>query len=470
MKTTKYIIGSLLILLFTHCGEADIQGDIMIQNVHIVDVEQSEIIPGQTISIVDDEIVSITPFSESQQTEGQIVINGRDKYVIPGLWDMHTHVFSTNSDSTSHRMDLSNKLMIANGVTGFREMGYATEEAAQLFREGLRKDDYLPQRFIYANLVLDGDPPVYDQPQIVKALKTGEQAEAAIDSILTYTKADFIKIYSVLSPEVFHAIAAYCNKHQIDFAGHFPVHVPLSEIAESGIKSLEHGYELVPAFSDQADAALEDQRLSPPEYRQMFDDHDDATAEAFFNKLRENDVWITPTLTINKGLARFSASDSLVLSDERRKYVDWKSWEGPPPAAHPFYEERFTLIEERIQPAHQAGVGILAGTDAGFSNPLVYDGFSLHEELQLLVEAGMPPFEVLKTATLNPAKYMNATDSLGTVEEGKKADLVLLHQNPFEDIRNTQEILGVISSGEYFDRTQLDELLNEVESYYSDEL
>jgi len=327
----------------------------------------------------------------------------------------------------------------------------------------------MPQKFIYANLALDGDPPVYNNPKVVKPLNTAAQAEAAVDSIMTHTQADFIKIYSVLSPEVFNAIASYCNEHNIDFAGHFPVHVSLSSLAQSGIKSLEHGYELIPAYSDEADAALEDNRLSPPEYRQMFKDQDEASAEAFFNKLRENEVWITPTLTINKGLAQFSSSDSLVVSDERKKYVDWKKWEGPPPVAHPFYEERFSLIEERIQPAHETGVGILAGTDAGFSNPFVYDGFSLHEELHMLVKAGLPTSEALKTATLNPAKYMDATDSLGTVDENKAADLLLLHQNPLENIRNTQKIFGVISGGEYFDRSRLDGFLAEVESFYSDE-
>lgn len=463
MKPLSILLLGITFTLVFNCQKR-IEGNLKIENIHIVDVRDGDIIESQDVFIEGDRIVSITDHQD-HQFEGEVV-NGSDKYLIPGLWDMHTHVFSTNIDSLAYRMDLSNKLMIANGVTGFREMGYTVEEAAETFRKEVRNGDYLPQRFIYTTQALDGDPPVWNLPDVVKAIQNPQQATAAIDSIMTHTEADFIKVYSVLSPESFEAISRYCQKHDITFAGHFPVNTPLSDIARSGIKSLEHGFELIPAYSGRSDSLANDGELTGSEFMSMFGDHHEESAEEFFNLLKENQVWITPTLTINKGLALFSSTDTSEIEDERKKYVDWRSWEGPPPDAHSYYDEVFNLIKKRVHPAHKAGVGILAGTDIGFSNPFVYDGFSLHEELNMLVDAGLSPIEALKTATLNPAIYMNATDSLGTVSKNKLADLVILNHNPLEDIGNTEDIYGVISGGKYFDKTSLNELLSEVEDFY----
>ncbi|PWN06050.1 hypothetical protein DDZ15_12790 [Rhodohalobacter mucosus] len=464
MNALSSILVGFTVIIIVSC-QTPREGNLKIENVNVVNVRQGRIIESQDVVIQGNKITSI---SEYQNTVfGGDVIDGTGKYLIPGLWDMHTHIFSTNIDSLSYRMNLSNKLMIANGVTGFREMGYTIEEAAETFREKVRNRDYLPQRFIYTTQALDGDPPVWNWPDVVKAIQNPQQATAAIDSIMSHTKADFIKVYSVLSPESYMTISAYCQKNDIDFAGHFPVNTPLSAIAQSGIKSLEHGFELIPAYSSRADSLVEDGELSGSEYRTMFGDNHEESANDFFELLRENQVWITPTLTINQGLALFSSSDTLEIEDERKKYVDWKEWQGPPPEAHSYYDEVFNLVKKRIKPAHSAGVGILAGTDIGFSNPFVYDGFSLHEELKMLVEAGLTPTEALKTATLNPAIYINATDSLGTVEENKLADLVILNQNPIEDISHTRNIYGVLSNGNYFDSVTLSNLLAEVEEFYN---
>jgi hypothetical protein len=442
-----------------------IQGDIIIKAVNVVDVVNGEILPDQTIIIKGNRIADVKAYSKSDEYKANQVIDGTSKFVIPGMWDMHTHTLYGHFDSSAYHLNLSNKLMIANGVTGFRDMGLVYEEAAEKFRKGLKSGEYLPQRFIYASFMLDGDPPMMSRRPDVFATNDPEKAIEFVDSLMANTQADFLKVYSFLTPEVFRAVSKYCAEHNIDFAGHYPAYLPLNEMVTSGIKSVEHGMELIPAYSSKADSLLEDGHLSYPEYLSMFEDQDDVIAQAFFKKMKENDVWMVPTLVITRGLIRYSSQDSVVKIDERNKYAEWEYWDGPPPSQHERFLKEASIVENRILDAHVAGVQMLGGTDASFDNPFVYDGFSLHEEMELMVQCGLSPAEALKTTTYNPANYLGATDSLGTVSKNKMADLVILAKNPLTDIKNTQSISGVISDGNYLNEADLNRLLNEVEEF-----
>ncbi len=164
------------------------------------------------------------------------------------------------------------------------------------------------------------------------------------------------------------------------------------------------------------------------------------------------------TLVVQRLVSYFDDPD--IQNDPRQRYLppgswDWEgaaNWYDPDRQLRPTYEHRFRSIPD----LHQAGVGILAGSDMD-------GGFPQHDELAIFVDAGLTPLEALRTATLNPAQYLEKTDSLGTIEEGKLADLVLLEANPLEDISNTQKIHAVVANGRYLDRQALDRLLSEVE-------
>jgi imidazolonepropionase-like amidohydrolase len=192
---------------------------------------------------------------------------------------------------------------------------------------------------------------------------------------------------------------------------------------------------------------------------------DDDRCRTLLETLARNRTWQVPTLVLNRGLAYLN--DPAFEADPRLEYMPpaWRdSWL---PENDPYLlstEEGYQLRRQHHARkleitglAAQAGVGIMAGSDT--PNAFVFPGFALHDELALLVEAGLTPLQALQAATLNPARYLEATDSLGTIEAGKVADLVLLDANPLEDISNTRRISAVVLNGRYLDRRALDELL-----------
>lgn len=193
-------------------------------------------------------------------------------------------------------------------------------------------------------------------------------------------------------------------------------------------------------------------------------------AGALAARLAANHTWVTPTLAVSRTLRTMGTKD--YASDPRRRYIYprmWASWNPqsgrrrvPTDQVLRQAEEREKKFAELLALLRQAGVGLLAGSDTGASNNYVFPGWSLHEELALLVEAGLTPLEALQTATRNAGRYLGL--ETGTVEKGKSADLVLLEANPLKDIRNTQRVHGVMARGKWLDRAALDGLLAEVEA------
>jgi hypothetical protein len=208
----------------------------------------------------------------------------------------------------------------------------------------------------------------------------------------------------------------------------------------------------------------------------MFDDFTERNAAALFSHLAGNHTWVVPTLSVLNGLSR--RGDSSSVYDKRLKYIpafvrqffgwqeDQASLGGkkPDPDSARRYLEKSLEITAQM---HQLEVPLLAGTDS----PYVYcfPGFSLHDELALLTEAGLTPLEALQTATSNPALFFGQLDSMGTIEPGKLADLVLLDQNPLEDIRNTRRIVAVVANGRLYTKSTLKRMLEEVEKRVASE-
>src|SRR5262249_18458862 len=206
---------------------------------------------------------------------------------------------------------------------------------------------------------------------------------------------------------------------------------------------------------------------------QFLSTYDPARAAKLFAQLAKNHTWQCPTLVWERGGNLIELSD--FAHDTRAKYVPaaWKdvTWKRfTDQVEHEFNTDdlatrkKFVAKDlEVVNAMHKAGIPFLAGTDTP-PGVYVFPGFSLHEELQRFVAAGFTPLEALQTATLNPAKFFGLENSLGTVEKGKLADLVLLEANPLDDIRNTQKIAGVIANGRYFSRADLDRMLERVEA------
>ena len=427
--------------------------------------------PQQTVLVKEDRIATIGPASEVDVPAGARVVDAEGGYLVPGLWDMHVHAVR------KERARYFWPLLRAYGVTGIRDMGASVEKLRQRMAQARHPRSGAP-RIHWSSPMIDGEPPVYDMAYTVTE---AAEVPAALDA-MEELGVDFLKIYDRLPREVYFALAEEARKRGVPFAGHVPNEVTSTEASGAGQKSFEHPMALlVPCIPGAAEgwAALtaagtahgpDSKEAAQAQQRMVgalaFGAPDPALCRPLLERMAANGTWWTPTLILLKG----ALTPSSLEDDPRMRYV-------PADVAETWRSERRLTPEQEAQLgrkildngmrlvdlAHDAGVRILAGSDAS-NEPYIFVGSGLHDELALLVEAGLSPLEALRAATLGPAEYMDRRDELGTVEEGKLADLVLLAANPLEDIENVRRIRAVVFDGELFDRTSLDTLLEEAEN------
>lgn len=295
---------------------------------------------------------------------------------------------------------------------------------------------------------------------------------------MTVLAVSSVKVYNHLRPEVYRAIIAAAAARQIPVAGHVPYLVTALEASESNQRSFEHLIGVDQACSTQEESliaisrkqldamARSDTAAEAELERQWWDlliaTHDPARCRRVLERLARNRTWQTPTLV---NIQKKCVDPATLRSDDRLSYVpayirEWWNDAVPAPGdVSPEDQARCRVRMSLVSEMEGAGVPLLAGSDA--ANPFVIWGFSLHEELLLMVEAGLSPLQALQAATLNPARFMEATDSVGKVQSGLLADLVLLDGNPLDDIHNTRKIAAVVLNGRYLDRRELDRLLAE---------
>lgn len=316
-------------------------------------------------------------------------------------------------------------------------------------------------------------------------VSSAKEAREAVRS-LKRQGADFIKVYDSLSRAEYFAIADESRKHGIPFVGHIPYGISPREASAAGQKSIEHLVG-IPAACSMDEAQLQrqyDQALKEPDFSlanaiglcadiRAADTFSAGRCKRLATLFRAHGTWQCPTLVASRVGYAYDASS--MKKDWRLKYIpkEWiTAWTSFPekdmwmkdlaPADREGLVRVYRRLVESVGTLHRGGVDFLAGTD--LSRPYIFAGFSLHDELGLLVQAGLTPGEALKTATYNPAKFLGMLDRVGTVEKGKLADLVLLDANPLEDIHNTEKIRAVIVNGNYLDRTALDKLLADAAS------
>jgi hypothetical protein len=442
---------------------------IYVTRVKVVDVTVGKEVRDQTVIIKDDRIFSVGMSKSTKPPAGARVVDGTGKYLIPGLWDMHVHAVS------AERIDSMFPMFVANGVLGVRDMGTSMPlaEIAQL-RKDVQSGSRVGPRIFAAGPLLDGRP----KPLLpyFLAITTPEAGRAEVDTLKS-SGADLIKVYSWLSKDTFLAIADEANRQKIPFAGHVPFSVSALEASDAGMNSMEHLFGVFLSCSSREDelraemlksgSNLGDGDRMRLEARDAADSYDPAKASKVFAHLLKNGTQQVPTLTAFWGFAQ--GFDARVTGDPRLKYI--------PLAAQQRWSEQAKSLADRLSvianfyaqqlrilgDLHRAGVPVLAGTDAAWYQPYTYAGFSLHDELGLLVRAGFTPAEALQSATIDPARFLGRERDLGSIEKGKFADLVLLDADPLSDISNTQKINTVIVSGRVLDRKALDSLLASAE-------
>ena len=436
----------------------------------MIDVASGATHPDNTVLVSGNRITFVGPAANARIPARARVVDGRGKFLIPGLWDMHVHGFVYLFS------DFAGPLMIANGVTGARDMGYYIDTTLRW------KGDIAAGREVGPRLVVgarvDG---TVNRARFVSHVVTRDDGVWAVDTLSRKkdgsARADFIKVYSWVPRAAYFGIAAEAKKVGVPFAGHAPYSVSVSEASGAGQRSIEHEDDLMRACSS-SDSALRaefaDTATLVPERQlaQMRDQarvlratYDPAKCRSVIATLARNRTWITPTLIVYQPYAH--AFDSASSHPELAKYVpglvqgDWRRRASRvTPADSMVVRSYFSF--DRTRDLNDAGVKLLAGTD--MPQAFVYPGFSLHDELALLVRSGLTPLAALRAATYNPAEYLGALDSLGTISVGKLADLVLLDADPLADISNTRRISAVIANGRLFDASARAALLTHVET------
>jgi imidazolonepropionase-like amidohydrolase len=438
-----------------------------ITHVTVIDPENSKEIYDRTVIISGDRISEVRGSEGRKPPGGAKVVDGRGKYLIPGLWDMHVHaVFD-------ERLDSMFPTFVANGVLGIRDMGTSMPlaEIDQLRKE-TASGSRLGPRIVAAGPILDGRPKPL-RPNFL-AINTPEEGRETVRRLKT-GGADLIKVYSELSRDSFLAIADEAKKQNIPFAGHVPFSVSALEASDAGQKSMEHLWGIYLSCSSREEELRSEMlkggvNLSGSERIRLEMDeaaasYDERKAANVFAHLAKNGTWMVPTF--KAVLPDSEIFDLRVTTDPRLKYIPLaiqKRWIEAAAAGAAIKSKSFERKLQVVGAMHRAGVPFLAGTDTAWIQPYTYAGFSLHDELALLVKAGLTPMESLQTATINPARFLVMEKDLGTIEMGKIANLVLLDADPLADIHNTTKISGVFLAGKEFDRPALDQMLRSAEA------
>ena len=427
---------------------------VAVTHVTAIDVEHARERPDVTVVIDGQRITAVGPARSIRVPAGARVVDGRGKWLIPGLWDMHVHLAVPTGRALL-------ALYVANGVTGVRDMGgdLAMIRAWQHEIDG--GGPLVGPRIVAAGPYLEG----HDSPIAHIEVHTPDDAMRAVDS-LAALRVDFVKVHSALPRETFFAAARAARMHHLALAGHLSRNVTVEEASDSGQRSLEHllGFVNVCAPAESVLFAGAD-----PLRRIVFNTCTSLSQRSVYEHLARNGAWVTPTLTPAWEFAVLPKHDvpgdtlNRFLSDSLQKYMVGIFDPPPnlPPEATILGQRMFAKRHQLVLALYDAGVPLLTGTDAPMRNST--PGFGLHEEMLEFVRSGLTPGAALRAATYEPARYLNALDSLGTIEPGKRADLVLLAASPLRQIENAHRIVAVFTRGRMYDRAALDRLLAEAE-------
>jgi hypothetical protein len=377
------------------------QRPIAFTHVTVIDGTGARPEPDQTVLITGQQISALGRTGRVPVAVGAQVVDARGKFLIPGLWDMHVHISGFHVEKEQFL-----SMCLANGVTGVRDMGGNLLETFHRWRKEMQAGTRLGPRIVAAGPMVDGPEPSW--PLISIPVGTAAEGRQAVRSLLEQG-ADFVKVYSRIPREAYFAIADECKKQRIPFAGHVTIFVTPAEASDAGQKSIEHMNGILLACSTREDEIKQRGNVNQS-IGEIVDTYSDQKASALFAHFVKNQTWQVPTLTVRRAGAFID--DLASTHDERLKYIS------------------------------------LANRERWKSE---------------LVEAGLTPMEALQAATRNPARFLGRTD-LGTVEEGRTADLVLLEADPLEDIRNTTRIAAVVVGGRLLPKAALEAMLAGVEA------
>lgn len=423
-----------------------ISGDLIITNINIVNVETGKIDDHQDLVIIKNRIQSIFTHNRNLKYKAEKIIDGSNKYLTSGLWDMHTHLSMIGEESIP--------LFVLNGVTGVRDMGGNWSNL-----KNWRDLGNQPNQDIYPTIKTAG--PMLESPSFYGLLKqilgksyvqdripiaSEEEAKTVVDS-LSKMGVDLIKIRTVKSPEIFEAIAKACQHNNIPFTGHIEQNIGIQLAIENGISTIEHD-----VFMQSLSMEAKDLKTT-------------------LQAIKDAKIYFTPTMlaTYNyrlrpkKELLQLT-SDTDIQKPEVSKYLSpsliegWEIQLTTQALEAPLNWDSLIVPLSSFAKSIATNSTVLAGTDCGV--PGIIPGQGLHEELKMLVnKMKLSNLQALQASTINATQNLGLEKEYGLVKENYKADLLILNSNPLEDISNTSDISSIIKNGSVIDQNSIKERL-----------
>lgn len=443
-----FLFAVILSLSFTSVSQAKPK-TVVFTHVTVIDATGADAQSEMVVIIAGGKIADIGKFGKIKIPKTAQVIDATGKFLIPGLWDMHVHLSKAGENTFP--------LFIANGITSVRDMGGDYLQLLKWRKESADGTRLAPRIKTagalhesaenVARMKREGTVEPVDKFRI--GIATSDEARKAV-ALMASLGVDFIKFRTVASPEVYRAIAEEAKARNLMFVGH-QFGSPDAMIA-AGQKSIEH-YIYPPIVLNPNRAEI-------------------------YKKMVDGGTFIVPTTVVADKSLLISYDDAKKIVEDingtmdfRRKFLsgylieDWKEQleERKQPSGFDLAKLKEILLKD-LQEMHKAGVRIMPGTDVGVL--LIFPGFTLHDELQNLVQhVGLTSMEAIISATRYPAEFFGMQTTLGTIQKGKTADLVLLDANPLDDIKNTTKIAAVIFNGKYLPKPELEKLLSQAEVF-----
>jgi imidazolonepropionase-like amidohydrolase len=409
-------------------------GDLVIKNVTLFDSATGKTMPSQRVTVRGERIVSVDAESGQAAASGAQVIDGTGKMLLPGLWDMHQHI---QGDSAF--------LDIAAGITTIRDLGNPIEELGKL-RTHIEQGEQIGPRIIRAGFI-DGPGPFEGPIKVLAA--TPEEALQRVDHYaeLGYVQ---IKIYSSVKPELVPVIIAEAHKRGLRVSGHVPAGMTAQQFVLDGADEIQHMNFVFLNFMPDVTETRTPARFIEPGKRAAGIDLNSAQVNQFIALLKEHHTVIDPTLAIWEATytdrpGKVSEEDAymferLPLQVQRGAKTAGEALPTPDPATDKLYRDSYANFVRMLKKLYDNGITVVAGTDLG-------KGYSLHRELEIYNQAGIPAPQVLSMATLTAAKVMKRDSDLGSIATGKLADMILVNGDPTTNISDIRKIDTVIKGG-----------------------
>lgn len=473
----KYSLLLVVLVLISNSALAIQKDDsqiFAITNVSVIPLDSERHLKNQSVIIEGGKIIALGSTGRVKIPKGSVVIDGTGKFLIPGLFDMHIHIEQGREKSLV--------LYLANGVTTVRNM-HGSPWHLEL-RKSIANNEILGPRFFTTSPTTFGAR-VKNTPEDAEKFVI-DQKNAGYDAIKMYgTRPDY-----AMSLETYRRFMATAKKLNIRVVGHTPRGLPFQTVLDEGQASVDHAEEIYYVYQPIIEkmgpiADFQFGKITLDEYRKLSPKFPDLRTEIqpLLKKLaqdvKRSGLVFDPGLVTYETIVRqITAEFPAMVDDPRMQYVyplqrlyagpGFNSYQGRwsdrLDEMRPLHSYLFEMQKMMVSEFYIAGVPLMAGTDATL--PFVIEGFSLHDELQRLVDVGVTPFDALKAATATPAKFLEIYEKVGSVAVGKNADLVLLDANPLDDIKNTRRIRGIFVGGKWISKAESDQMLKDLASSY----